>query len=428
MLGKNFHIFLLSALCFFALTGKLFAQNEFEWKNVTDKFGQQLTVKENVQTRAAHRVYGNFVNISHYGVNPSELSLENVDETARKFLSDYQDIIKISPDNLSTVKTLNMNANWYLSYQQIYEGIPVFSTHVGFTIEKDGRIRCIGADIYTNIEAKTTPLISDKQAIEIAETDFKTDGVEKAELVREISLLIYPEIVDKVINYYLVYSVELSSPSPAKQWIYFVDAFNGEIIYRADAFEGSHYNTIVNCFNAHGINTFASCQQKLFKRGISDDNKEVIAGDHNYFPLQVGNIWYYDYPIPPSNPWDMKMIRDSLLINGLTYYVWTYGDSVDIFDTLRTDQQHNIWKYHNGVDYLWFDFQKDSGAVYNFPPGDLGENESEKCKVYVETNFQVETPAGIFENCISFTFDVYQFKDEEMTYTFAENVGQLRFE
>lgn len=735
MPSKSFHIlFLLAAFCFVAWTGKLLAQNEFEWKNVTDKFGQQLTVKENVQTGAAHRVYGKFVNISHYGVSPSELSFENVDKTARKFLSDYQDIIKISPDNLSTVKTRNMNANWYLSYQQIYEGIPVFSTHVGFTIEKDGRIRCIGADIYSDIEAKTTPLISDKQALEIAETDFKTDGVEEAELVKEISLLIYPEIVDTVINYYLVYSVELSSPSPTKQWIYFVDAFHGGIIHRADAFrdgdwnihgkvrkkyfpeyesdtpvsygglegvqinihkngglleatgqtntsglydidwvsdynqkklqgtknlnlvgdwckilngetktheyffypshvkrhdwywatdetnvfyhagvahdywtsspfdfedmnyqmkgtvhagdningkstgtdvkfgtyrgvnwalysdvvyheyahcviyhiydgwiegnreacamdegfpdyfacsmnndplwgdgingvpdlprnldndlrrpddweggdchlngriiagacwdmrqsigdettdklvfealqyepqaywfddfadnvlfvdsifyDATHWEIIDDCFHDHGINTSINllvCQQVMSKPNISDDSREVSAADYNYFPLRVGNTWYYGYPIPPSNPWEIKTIRDSLFINGLTYYIWTYGDGVSIFDTLRADEQGNIWKYHHAEDYLWFDFRSDSGAVYYFPPMDIGQDEREKCKVYVERNLVVETPAGTFENCISFKFDVYQERDEEITYFFAEEVGPIAF-
>jgi len=207
---------------------------------------------------------------------------------------------------------------------------------------------------------------------------------------------------------------------------YWFDDFADNVMYvDCILYSGDHYNTIVDCFNAHGINTSVSCQQQQLKRGLSDNNNEISASDHTYFPLKVGNKWYYDSPTPPSNPWAMKMIRDSLFINGLTYYVWTYGDSVDIFDTLRADQQHNIWKYHNGVDYLWFDFQKDSGAIYNFPPGDLGENESEKCKVYVETNLQIETPAGIFKNCISFTFDVYQVKDEEITYTFAENTGPI---
>lgn len=210
-------------------------------------------------------------------------------------------------------------------------------------------------------------------------------------------------------------------------------------------FQSDHWHTTISPYDLPTVellNTGSNCcrLQRLIHKGrrhpyLTNEPRRVLDRERNnrkvgpttgsYFPVQVGNTWYYGYPIPPSNPWDVRMIRDSLLIRGQGYYVWTYGDGVSIFDTLRADSQGNIWKYHHGEDYLWFDFRKDSGAVYYFPPLDIGETEREKCKVYVRRNFRVETPAGTFDNCISFKFDIYQEKDEEMTYTFAEDVGPI---
>jgi len=143
----------------------------------------------------------------------------------------------------------------------------------------------------------------------------------------------------------------------------------------------------------------------------------------NYFPIHVGDTWYYDHPTPQSNPWAMKTIRDSLRIDDLTYYTWTYGDGVDISDTVRADTSGNIWKYSKGNDYLWFDFSKDNGAEYPFElPRPFG-SETYYFDVFVETNISVETPAGVFANCIGLFFDISHVVDEDVFYIFAPNIG-----
>ncbi len=221
MLKKFAYIVLLAAFCWLTMAIQVFAQ--YEWKTVTDKFGKDLLVKENIQTGAAHRMFGDLVNINHYGTKVSGLNSENIKQITKSFLADYQDIIKITPGNLICTKTIEEDGNWYLYYEQIYNKIPVYHTQVGFTIPKSGKVHHIGADIYSDIKVKTIPSISKKKALEIAEIDFKTNGVEKAELVKEISLLIYPEIVNNKINYYLVYYVELFSSKAMKRWRYFVE-------------------------------------------------------------------------------------------------------------------------------------------------------------------------------------------------------------
>lgn len=154
-----------------------------------------------------------------------------------------------------------------------------------------------------------------------------------------------------------------------------------------------------------------------------------------YFPLKVGNTWYYDAPAPPTNPWAMKTIKSSFVENNTVYYGWTYGEGVDVIDNIRADEQGNIWNLKNNSlsqskEYLLFDFMQysDSTYVYNYPStiSSSFTDDVYYYNVYVRKNISTETPAGIFDNCIELFFNIPQVKDEEIIYTFAPNIGLVR--
>lgn len=163
----------------------------------------------------------------------------------------------------------------------------------------------------------------------------------------------------------------------------------------------------------------------------SRDKNPMNSSDNyslNYFPLKVGNTWYYDSPTPQTNPWAMKTIKSSFIKNNTVFYRWTYGEGVDVIDNIRVDKQGNIWKLENNNEYLWFDFTQDSGStyIYNYPES-FGES-IYYYNVYVRKNISRETPAGVFDNCIELFFDVPQVVDEERIYTFAPNIGLVRLQ
>ena len=148
-----------------------------------------------------------------------------------------------------------------------------------------------------------------------------------------------------------------------------------------------------------------------------------------YFPLKVANTWYYDCPIPQTNPWAMKTIRSSFQKDNTTYFRWTYGegvDALDAIDSIRADKQGNIWKLINGKEYLWFDFTQDSGSTYIFDYPDTWGDKVYYYNVYVRKYITCETPAGEFDNCILLIFDIPQVRDEEISYTFAPDIGLVR--
>jgi hypothetical protein len=143
-----------------------------------------------------------------------------------------------------------------------------------------------------------------------------------------------------------------------------------------------------------------------------------------YFPIQVGNIWYYEDPDTITNPWDILTISDSTQIKGQKYFIWERGPGVDVSDTIRYDGSHNVLRYIHGETHLWFDFTQDSGAVYSYTPpdADFGD-EQYGYQVHVHRNISAATPLKIFSKCIEFLFDIPQVIDEEHIYIFAPNVG-----
>lgn len=135
------YLIAMAAFLLFVLASHASAQ--FRWTAVNDRFGNSLGVSENVLTEAAHRVYGLRANVADYGVSISNLNQRNINNIARRLLADYKEIIKVSPNNLILTSVDYGDGSWHLSYEQVYKGIRVHGTHVGFSIEEDGRIHTL---------------------------------------------------------------------------------------------------------------------------------------------------------------------------------------------------------------------------------------------------------------------------------------------
>jgi hypothetical protein len=140
---------------------------------------------------------------------------------------------------------------------------------------------------------------------------------------------------------------------------------------------------------------------------------KVSAQD--YFPLEVGNTWtYYN-----SRDTLVYHVTDSVNIGNKKYFL--YGAYSSRMDTIRKDIQGNIWKMIKGVDYLWFDFTKDNGATYTFPSFDS----SQAYIIEVSKYHTQQTYLGTFSQCIALNFDVPQWVDDEIFYSFAPEVGLI---
>ncbi len=146
----------------------------------------------------------------------------------------------------------------------------------------------------------------------------------------------------------------------------------------------------------------------------------IIAQD--YFPLEVGNTWTY-YSNNDTTNTITYHISDSINIGDKKYFLYGMNHPYlySYIDTIRKDSYGNIWKKVNGIDHLWYDFTKDNGTVYTFPSFDSLYAYEVKLFKY----FTVETNNGIYSQCIELSFDIPQYRDADILYTFAPKVGLI---
>ncbi|MGC9363251.1 MAG: hypothetical protein ACP5FZ_01640 [Fidelibacterota bacterium] len=145
-----------------------------------------------------------------------------------------------------------------------------------------------------------------------------------------------------------------------------------------------------------------------------------------YFPLQEGNTWYYRHSNPETENLIIRTISDSFKRDEKHYYCWTHTGNSDLHYDIRADKNGNIRLLSDSEEYLWFDFSRDSGSTYLFAPDVLfGETAYHYTAHVLSRNRTIEVPAGKFDSCITFLFDIPQIVDEEIYYVFAPNVGAI---
>jgi len=143
------------------------------------------------------------------------------------------------------------------------------------------------------------------------------------------------------------------------------------------------------------------------------------ANAQDYFPSGVGNSWTYCSSYDTTHK-GTYLIKDTLTLEGKEYFLYGSDNSTDN-DTLCKDEDSNVWKRESGILYKWFDFTKDSGAVYYYPGFTL-----DPFNVLVRKYLVSETYAKVFENCIQLLFDIPTYVDDEVYYTFAPEIGLIK--
>ena len=149
-----------------------------------------------------------------------------------------------------------------------------------------------------------------------------------------------------------------------------------------------------------------------------------------YFPIDIGNRWEFGYVLePPDMPPDTVSsgkfeILDTLSIEGREYFRIT-GLYAGI-DTLRSDIAGRIWRRAAGRDDLFFDFTAPDDSMYLYPFGTGANEDSVFYEVHVRHFLSIKTLAGDFENAVSFGFDIPEYIDEEIGFTFAPNIGPVQ--
>lgn len=117
----------------------------------------------------------------------------------------YKKILQIEPDQLRLKAADRINGTWYISYWQTVQGVIIYESSLGFSIDPQGRIQSLGALIYPQVPFPEGIRISRDQALKIGADqvpDFKTKDYA---LLAE-NILLYPERTSGAVRFFKVYA------------------------------------------------------------------------------------------------------------------------------------------------------------------------------------------------------------------------------
>lgn len=223
----------------------------------TAKYGSDWNVSIDRDSNLPKRITGSSIKLT--GVS------EDAESEVRKFILDNSQIFGLNSAELELVKedhdrSLDGKGSGIsnIVYRQLYRGVPVYSSRIGITVN-DGKLVAVDSSYFPNIKAPTEASIDEIQALSAAGVDLGIDialpaaplssvsldelsrpesgttSEKKAAKAEQVSLVIYPVENEGSYEYHLAYKIELAPlRDPLSAWVYFVDANDGQILYRYD--------------------------------------------------------------------------------------------------------------------------------------------------------------------------------------------------
>ncbi|MEE8402523.1 MAG: hypothetical protein V3R93_02105, partial [Candidatus Hydrothermarchaeaceae archaeon] len=144
------------------------------WGVFKEKYGKSWSVRWDNLTSTPIVAYG------YTDLNLGDIITEDkAKEVALAFISENKELLKVDDlSNLVPVRTEKGETigGWYVSYQQLYQGIPVHGGKIGLTLSNKSEVLGFGSTFYSNISLSTTPVISENESIEIAKDEARSLG------------------------------------------------------------------------------------------------------------------------------------------------------------------------------------------------------------------------------------------------------------
>ena len=131
--------------------------------------------------------------------------------------------MKNPPAELSLIDSTKVAAEAHLRFQQMYQGVPVWSAHMWFH-SRHGQITAVNGHYQPDLDLDPTPLITASAAEATVRAEL---AAAQAVLQEEVKLVVMTYHTEPT----LTWLVRLDSEDPLGQWYYFINARTGEVTY-----------------------------------------------------------------------------------------------------------------------------------------------------------------------------------------------------
>ncbi|RIK72479.1 hypothetical protein DCC62_19525 [candidate division KSB1 bacterium] len=369
----------ISCFTFSCLAGLSFVQNIFAQETIrettTDPFGKTVIVERHKLTEVASRIWHSNPNFGMFLDSPinlrgHEISRPMIESFAPRVLNKYKTLLGVDPQQFTLKRAEWDGEFWYVSFEQFYNGIPVYTGKFGFTLNSDGNIISIGSDGHPGLDLSVTPQRNAAELVEIAKSRFNAENPDSLALLSEPVLLIYPDRLEEEVKYHLAYKIELHDKLGGDRRRYFIDANTGDILFDRSIFQSGNWTVSGNVkgtywpVNSGGSSDEAPARQSTMVKiynslgqqvtsGVTDSNGDYsINGNHAYQTFYVG--------VELHGSWSRIKNPSNQVISPLQSFV-TSGSFTRNFNFSDTDDGFHVYHHMNVI----HDFIKGSPFNYN---------------------------------------------------------------
>lgn len=162
----------------------------------------------------------------HRAVGPSlflaagNITEENVEEIARRFVQENQEIFKVSEEDLRLLRAIRRSGKWFVVFDRYFKGVRVWDARVDLRFTDDGRVFLIGADTYPSLDININPGLTPESAVQ---SPLLAGG-----RLMESELVIFPEGGKSGPGFSLAWYVEVWTERPLAHIKGIIDANTGE--------------------------------------------------------------------------------------------------------------------------------------------------------------------------------------------------------
>jgi len=192
-------------------------------KKFKEKYGEDIEILWNDKANQPKFISGN-IDI-FIGKERKEIKTkEKADSVSREFIQENYYFFSIY---ISTLVTSNIvykeeKNRYYITYDQLYNGLPVFSSSIVVSLDTNGVIKAVNSNYHYNINISTNATVLEDQAknIAIQHLDLTSEQLENSTLgISEING-----------EYKLVWKIEFVPQSSRKDNVCLIDAQTGEVL------------------------------------------------------------------------------------------------------------------------------------------------------------------------------------------------------
>ena len=133
--------------------------------------------------------------------------------------------------SISDLKLKNiekLEKNWFIEYEQFYKDILIYESSISFVIDNtEKKVVSSNSNFNPNIEIKNVESkITKDEAYNLVIIDLENEDLD----LKSSEIVIYKNNDKSLIEYYLVWKINVFSVYFAQEYVYFINSENGKII------------------------------------------------------------------------------------------------------------------------------------------------------------------------------------------------------